>query len=50
MFTIWPEDIQQNADIIHYFNAEMGGGGHEKSGDCKRNRKWQMHGYTIYPK
>ena len=24
MFTFWPEDIQQNADRIHYFNAEMG--------------------------
>ena len=23
MFTFWPEDIQQNADRIHYFNAEM---------------------------
>ena len=23
MFTIWHEDIQQNADRIHYFNAEM---------------------------
>ena len=23
---------------------------HEKSGDWKRNRKWQMRGYTIYPK
>ena len=25
MFTFWPEDIQQNADRIHYFNAEMVG-------------------------
>ena len=25
MFTFWPEDIQQNADRIHYFIAEMGG-------------------------
>ena len=25
MFTFWPEDIQQNADRIHYFNAEIGG-------------------------
>ena len=25
MFTFWPEDIQQNAYRIHYFNAEMGG-------------------------
>ena len=24
MFTFWPEDIQQIADRIHYFNAEMG--------------------------
>ena len=24
MFTFWPEDIQQNADRIHNFNAEMG--------------------------
>ena len=24
VFTFWPEDIQQNADRIHYFNAEMG--------------------------
>ena len=24
MFTFWPEDIQQNADRILYFNAEMG--------------------------
>ena len=24
MFIFWPEDIQQNADRIHYFNAEMG--------------------------
>ena len=24
MFTFWSEDIQQNADRIHYFNAEMG--------------------------
>ena len=24
MFTFWPEDIQQNADRIHYFNTEMG--------------------------
>ena len=24
MFTFWPEDIQQHADRIHYFNAEMG--------------------------
>ena len=24
MFTFLPEDIQQNADRIHYFNAEMG--------------------------
>ena len=24
MFTFWREDIQQNADRIHYFNAEMG--------------------------
>ena len=24
MFTFWPEDIQQNADKILYFNAEMG--------------------------
>ena len=23
MFTFRPEDIQQNADRIHYFNAEM---------------------------
>ena len=23
MFTFWPEDIQQNADRIHFFNAEM---------------------------
>ena len=33
MFTFWPEDIQQNADRIHYFNAEMGEKKHEKSGD-----------------
>ena len=34
MFTFWPEDIQQNADRIHYFNAEMGGEKkQEKSGD-----------------
>ena len=32
MFTFWPEDIQQNADRIHYFNAEMGKKTHEKSG------------------
>ena len=32
MFTFWPEDIQQNADRIHYFNAEMGEK-HEKLGD-----------------
>ena len=25
MFTFRPEDIQQNADRIHYFNAEMVG-------------------------
>ena len=24
MFTFWPEEIQQHADRIHYFNAEMG--------------------------
>ena len=24
MFTYRPEDIQQNADRNHYFNAEMG--------------------------
>ena len=24
MFIFWPEDIQQNADRIHYFNAEIG--------------------------
>ena len=24
MFTFWPEDIQQNAGRIHYFNTEMG--------------------------
>ena len=24
MFTFWPEDIQQNADRVLYFNAEMG--------------------------
>ena len=23
---------------------------HEKSGDYKRNWKWQMRGYTTYPK
>ena len=23
MFTFWPEDIQQNGDIIQYFNTEM---------------------------
>ena len=32
MFTFWPEDIQQKADRIHYFNAEMGKK-YEKSGD-----------------
>ena len=31
MFTFWPEDIQQNADRILYFNAEMGKKTHEKS-------------------
>ena len=34
MFTFWPEDIQQKADRIHYFNAEMGKK-YEKSGEAK---------------
>ena len=33
MFTFWHEDIQQNADRTHYFNAEMVEKKHEKSGD-----------------
>ena len=37
MFTFWPEDIQQNADRIHYFNAAMGG---------KNTKNWVIESET----
>ena len=42
--------VQQNADRIYNFNAEMGKK-HTKNQVIESEiRKWQMRGYTIYPK